>query len=94
MRQFRRFTLLGMAILYLLVPLPMGLSYFHARFEKEAYAESMRAASEIYGGDHIETARYRDRILEQFYGPSYGWMWPFKGHLNRWYDSIVEEIRA
>ena len=28
-----------MALLYVLVPLPMGLAYFRARFEKEAYAE-------------------------------------------------------
>ncbi len=92
MRQFRRFTLLGMAVLYLLVPLPIGLAYFRARFEKEAYAESMRAACELHGRDHIEADRYRERILRQFCGPSYLWMWPFRGHLNRWYDSILAEI--
>ena len=37
MRQFRRFTFLGMSLLYLLVPVPMGLAYFRARFEMEAY---------------------------------------------------------
>mgnify|MGYP003947482077 CR=1 FL=1 len=42
LRQFRRFTLPGMAVLYLLVPLPMGLAWFRAHFEKQAYAESMK----------------------------------------------------
>ena len=38
LRQFRRYTLPGMAFLYLLIPLPVGLAYFRYRFEREAYA--------------------------------------------------------
>src|SRR5206468_4047382 len=49
LRQFRRLTLPVMAVLYLFVPLPMGLAYFRARFEKEAYAETIRAAAEVWG---------------------------------------------
>ena len=49
MRQFRRFGGLGMALLYGLLPLPLGLSYFRARFEKAAYAESIRATAELFG---------------------------------------------
>ena len=45
LRQFRKLTLPVMALLYVLLPLPMGLAYFRARFEKEAYAETIRAES-------------------------------------------------
>jgi hypothetical protein len=52
LRQFRRYTLPGMAILYVLLPLPLGLAWFRAHFEKEAYAESIRAAAEVWGRDY------------------------------------------
>lgn len=89
LRQFRRFTLPGMALLYLLVPLPMGLAWFRARFEKEAYAESIRAAAEVWGRGFPERPAYRDHVLTQFTGPSYGWMWPFRRGLERWYDQVL-----
>lgn len=90
--QFRRYTTPGMGLLYLLVPLPMGLAYFRARFEKEAYAETVRAAAEVYGRDHVEAPGFRDRILSQFTGPSYGWMWPFRRNLASWYDSVLASL--
>ncbi|HUH03399.1 MAG TPA: hypothetical protein VML75_15485 [Kofleriaceae bacterium] len=92
LRQFRRFTTPFMALLYLLVPLPMGLSYFRAHFEKEAYAESIRAAAEVYGRAHVERATYRQHIIGQFMGPSYGWMWPFRRNLESWYDSVLASL--
>jgi hypothetical protein len=92
LRQFRRWTLPVMAVLYLLVPLPMGLAYFRARFEKEAYAESIRAAAEVWGPAHPRRAAFRAHVIAQFLGPTYGWMWPFRGHLERWYDEILATL--
>ncbi|HVK85725.1 MAG TPA: hypothetical protein VM513_16515 [Kofleriaceae bacterium] len=92
-RQFRRFTLPGMALLYVLLPLPMGLAWFRAYFEREAYTESIRAAAEVYGIAHVERAGYRDYIIEQFTSASYGWMWPFRSQLERWYDGVLAELR-
>lgn len=92
LRQFRRFTTPFMALLYLLIPLPMGLSYFRAQFEKEAYAESIRAAAEVYGRAHVERTSYRDHIIGQFTGPSYGWMWPFRRKMESWYDSVIASL--
>ncbi len=89
LRQFRKFTLPGMALLYVLLPLPMGLAYFRARFEKQAYAETIRATIEVFGPDAVSDKDFRDNILAQFTGPTYGWMWPFRGHLERWFDSVV-----
>jgi hypothetical protein len=89
LRQFRRYTLPGMALLYILLPLPMGLAWFRARFEQEAYAESIRAAAEVWGPDYPRRTSYREHVIGQFTGPSYGWMWPFRRQLERWYDRVL-----
>lgn len=89
LRQFRKFTLPGMALLYVLLPLPMGLAWFRAYFEKEAYAESIRAAAEVWGAAYPRRAAYREYVIGQFLGPSYGWMWPFRAQLERWYDGVL-----
>ncbi|HEY6037610.1 MAG TPA: hypothetical protein VIV58_25185, partial [Kofleriaceae bacterium] len=82
-------TLPVMAVLYVLLPLPLGLAYFRARFEQEAYAESVRAAAEVWGPQKPRGAEYRNYVIEQFMGPSYGWMWPFRKSLERWYDEVL-----
>ncbi|HTM22886.1 MAG TPA: hypothetical protein VL172_20325 [Kofleriaceae bacterium] len=92
MRQFRRYSRPGMALLYLLVPLPMGLAYFRARFERAAYEETIRAAAELHGIDHVRAAGFRERVIGQFTGASYGWMWPFRTDLERWYDSVLATL--
>ena len=64
LRQFRKFTLPGMAVLYVLLPLPMGLAWFRAYFEKEAYAESDPRRRRGLGPGLSEAARVpriRDR---------------------------------
>jgi hypothetical protein len=90
--QFRRLTLPVMAVLYLLVPLPLGLAYCRARFEKEAYAESIRAAAEVWGPSHPRSPGFRQHVIDQFVGASYGWMWPFRRALERWYDQVLATI--
>lgn len=92
LRQFRKFTLPGMALLYVLLPLPMGLAWFRAYFEKEAYAESIRAAAEVWGPDYPASDHYREYIIGQFTGASYGWMWPFPRSLTRWYERVLATL--
>ena len=94
MRQFRRFTWPGMTLLYLFLPVPMGLAYFRARFEMEAYAESIRAAAEIYGKAHVQEPEFREHILQQFTSASYGWMWPFPGFMARWYQRQLDNLEV
>jgi len=89
LRQFRSLTLPVMVVLYLIVPLPMGLAYFRARFEKAAYAETIRASAEVWGATYARGGELREHVIAQFIGPSYGWMWPFRRHLERWYDSVL-----
>jgi hypothetical protein len=92
LRQFRKYTLPGMALLYVLLPLPVGLAWFRARFEKEAYAETIRAQADVYGPDYPRSTDARRAIIDQFVGPSYGWMWPFRASLERWYDQVLATL--
>jgi len=92
LQQFRTYSLLGMAVLYVLLPLPMGLAWFRARFEKAAYAESIRAAAEVWGMAYPRTTEYRRHVIAQFTGAAYGWMWPFRGQLERWYDQVLASL--
>lgn len=92
LRQFRRWTLPVMALLYIFVPLPLGLAYCRARFEWAAYAESIRAAAEVWGAHAPRAPGYRRHIVEQFVGPSYGWMWPFRRSVERWYEAVLATL--
>jgi hypothetical protein len=92
LRQFRRFSLPLLALLYLFLPLPMGLAWFRARFEKEAYAETILATAEVWGRERARDPALRAHILRQFTGPTYGWMWPFRRNLETWYDSVLAKI--
>ena len=92
LRQFKRLTLPVMALLYIFVPLPLGLAYFRARFEQAAYAESIRAAADVWGPQAPRRPAYRAHIIEQFLGPSYGWMWPFRTAIERWYDGVLANL--
>lgn len=94
LRQFRKWTLPGMGLCYVLLPLPMGLAWFRAHFEKEAYAESIRAAVEVWGRAHVDRPQYRSSIIEQFVSASYGWMWPFRRSMERWYDRVLQQLDA
>ena len=92
LRQFRRYGLVGMALLYLLVPLPLGLAWFRARFEWEGYAETIRATAEVHGRARVEDPGFRAGIVRQFTSGAYGWMWPFRRTLERWYDEVVSSL--
>ena len=95
LRQFRRYTLPGMAILYLLLPLPLGLAWFRARFEMAGYAETIRAAIEVYGPGYVLRPVFREHVISQFVSGAYGWMWPFRRAVERWYDGVAaREMRG
>jgi hypothetical protein len=92
LRQRRRYTMAGMAFLYLLPLAPLGLAYGRARLEWEAYTETIRATADLYGLDAARSPLLRDRIVRQFLSPSYGWMWPFRWVIERWYDEALAEL--
>lgn len=92
LRQRRRYGLVGMAFLYLVPFFPLGLAYGRARIEWEAYTETLRATAELSGLDALRSPALREHVLGQFTSPAYGWMWPFRGALDRWYDEALAAI--
>jgi hypothetical protein len=92
LRQRRRLTFAGMAFVYLVPWLPLGLAYGRARLEWEAYTETLRATAELKGLEAATSPALRDHILARFTGPDYGWMWPFPTSLRRWYDDAIGRL--
>lgn len=90
--QFERHGWILMILLYGVLPLPMGLSWFRARFEWEAYEETFWAVAELEGIEAARSPALRAMIVRRFTGPDYGWMWPFPRMVERWIDKILAEI--
>jgi hypothetical protein len=94
LRQRRRYGTVGMALLYLLPILPLGLAWGRARIEWEAYRETLRATAELFGLEAAQSPELRARIVRQFTGAAYGWMWPFPRTIERWIDEALTELAA
>lgn len=94
MEQSRRYTRILFSFLYLFVFLPGGLAYFRAKFEKEAYEESMYGAAQIGGPGALLRDAYRANIIGHFTSAEYFWMWPFKKSLDKWYDAAHSRVLA
>jgi hypothetical protein len=92
-RQQKRLGFPMFAFQYLLWPLPLFYAKSRAEFEKQGYAESMRATAEYFGVQELEDVEYREFVIGCFTGPDYGWMWPFRDDLDKWYDGIVADIK-
>lgn len=92
MRQARKYGMLAFSILYLLVPFPLFFAYYRAKFEWEAYEESMRAAAEYNGSRILDDKKYKRSIFEHFTTGAYGWMWPFPAMLEKWYEESKQKI--
>jgi hypothetical protein len=92
LRQRRRYGFVPFAILYLVPLFPLGLAYFRARFEWEAYIETLRATAELRGAAALHDPALRRELVRRFVGADYGWMWPFPRTIERWYEAAVSEI--
>ncbi len=92
LRQFRRYTWLGMSLLYLLPIFPLGLAIGRARLEWEAYAETLRAIAETRGIAAAREPQVRAHIVKQFTSGAYGWMWPFPRMVEGWIDDALAGI--
>jgi hypothetical protein len=94
LRQRRRYGDLLMTFLYLVPFFPLGLAYGRARLEWEAYAETLRATACYCGLDAARSSDLRKHIVRQFTSGAYGWMWPFRKTINRWYDAALTELES
>lgn len=90
--QFERLGWPLMVLLYGLLPLPLGLAWFRARLEWEAYTETLRAVAELEGIEAARSPALRAEILRRFTGPDYGWMWPFPRTVGRWIDEALDAM--
>lgn len=91
--QFERWSFPVMMILYGVLPLPLGLAWFRARFEMEAYRTSFDAHAEVWGLEDALGPTYRAQVTRRFTGPDYAWMWPFPRTVDRWAREAQEEVR-
>jgi hypothetical protein len=92
LRQMKRWTPIGMGLLYLVPLFPLGLAYGRARIEWEAYAETLRAVAETRGLEEARSPKLKAHIVRQFTSASYGWMWPFPATIERWIDEELARI--
>src|SRR5262249_6561271 len=92
LRQRKRMGDVWMGFVYLVPFFPLFLAYGRARIEWEAYTETLRATAEVRGVHAAEGLR--EHIVGRFVGPDYGWMWPFRGAVNGWFDAVMDELRA
>jgi hypothetical protein len=77
------------SLLYLLFPLPIGLSYFRWRFEREAYAHGINIRIGIEPGRRPDKI---DSAVEQLTTGLYGWTWPFKKHVRAWFEEHCTQV--
>jgi len=92
LRQRRRLSFPVMAFVYMVPFFPVGLAYGRARLEWEAYEETLVATAELRGLDALRSTGLREHIVRRFTGADYGWMWPFRSVVERWYDRATERI--
>jgi hypothetical protein len=91
LRQQKRYGFVLYCLVYLLFPLPILLAWGRAVLEKEAYEEDIKAAFEYYGASELDNA-FKSYIVENFTGSDYGWMWPFRASIEKWYEKVVYEV--
>ena len=94
LRQFKRLGWVGMAVLYTLPLMPLGLAYGRARIEWAAFAETLRATAEVHGLDAAASPALHARIQRQFTSGAYGFMWPFPRVIQRWMAEEMARIRV
>ena len=76
-------------ILYLLLPLPMGLAYFRYRFERVAYVRGINVKMANQG--HKNSRSYLiDRAVMQLTTGAYGWTWPFPKAVRAYFEKHID----
>ncbi len=92
LRQFARYGIVGMSLVYLFPILPAGLSIGRALIEWEAYRETLRATAELVGIEAAADPALEAHIVAQFTTAAYAFMWPFPGHVRRLIRREVEQL--
>ncbi len=82
---------------YLFLPLPMGLAYFRYWLDREAYAvgiewELLHDKGYLPSGKVWLRQQRIQEAVEELTGPMYGWTWPFKKSVARWFEQRVMKV--
>lgn len=93
LRRFKRYGVILCALLYLLVFFPVGLAWGRAWFEREGYLETLRCWY-VLNPAWACSNEAREWWVGQFTGASYGWAWPFKKQVRRWYDTELARLKG
>lgn len=91
-RQREKMGFVTYALAYLFLPLPAVFAVGRRDMEMEAYEETLRAFAEYYGVQALRENHIRIRVTDEFLGPNYLWMWPFRKDIDRWYDEVVSRL--
>lgn len=92
LRQFRKYTRIGMILLWLIPP----ILFCYGRailIERPGYLESLRAKLDVFPG-WAKSQKYREWWVKQFTGPNYGWMFILKSRVEKWFDDEVKRYDA
>ncbi len=84
LRQFKKYTRLGMVLLWLIPP----ILFCYGRavlIEKPGFLESFRAKIKT-DPKYALSAEYKKWWVSRFTGPSYGWMFIWKSKVEKWFD--------
>ncbi len=92
--QFERLGWVLMTLVYVFLPLPVGLAYGRARLEWEAYRETLRCTADLEGLAAARDPARCDEIVRRFTGPDYAWMWPFPSVVRRWVADELSRIES
>lgn len=90
LRQQKKYGKLKFKLMYLFCPLPFFVLTWRARFEMEAYAESM-VASHDFGID-IQDPGYREWMIEHFTTAEYAWMCTERSRVEVWFNDVIRDI--
>ncbi len=93
LQQQARMGLFLFTLVYLFWIFPIGLALGRCKLEQEAYAESLRANVEYFGESVLVDPEFRAKAIRHFTTIQYFWMWPFRGSIEAWYDSLVLKVR-
>lgn len=93
LRQFRRYSVPVMFLLYVFVFLPIGLAYFRARFERVGFAMTLRCWF-VLDRKWAENPEARKWWISRFTGGAYAWAWPFKTRIGKWFDDELKRLQA
>jgi len=94
LRQFRKYGIFLMGLLYIFIFFPVGLSYFRWKFEREAMRWSVRTKLTLYGHSALLKETLEDYYLKMACSSFYVYPFPFRRYIQKSFRKDYMEISA